>query len=100
MVKVKLFTSPLKEKKYRAVFYRDQEGKEVEFRHTDFGQKSASDFTVHKDPKRKGLYLKRHRARENWNDPYSAGSLAKHVLWSLPNLRDAWNAYKRKFGFT
>ena len=97
MVKVKLFTSPLKEKKYRAVFYRDQEGKEVEFRHTDFGAKGMSDFTIHKDPKRKGLYLKRHRARENWNAKYSAGALSRWVLWNKPTLKSSWLDYKRRF---
>jgi len=98
MVKVKLFTSPIKEKKYRAVFYRvNQEGKEDKIRHTDFGAKGMSDFTIHKDPKRKGRYIKRHRANENWNDKYSAGALSRWVLWNKPSLKSSWLDYKKKF---
>lgn len=94
-VSVKLYKSPRKGKKYRAVWSRDNE----EFRHTDFGAEGMSDFTIHKDPARKKRYLDRHRARENWNDPYSAGALSRWVLWDKPTLRGSWTAYKKRFGF-
>ncbi len=93
VISVKLFESPFKTKKYRAVFYKD--GKE--WKHKDFGAKGMSDYTIHKDDKRKENYLKRHRARENWRDPYSAGSLARYVLWNKPTLRGSWEDYKRRF---
>ena len=38
-----------------------------------FGQMGAEDFTTPKDEDRKRLYLARHKPRENWEDPYTAG---------------------------
>lgn len=95
MISVKLFTSPIKEKKYRAVFYKDGEI----YKYTDFGANGMSDYTIHKDKERMKRYLARHRKNEDWNDPYSAGSLAKNVLWTYPDLKKAWIEYKKKFGF-
>ena len=51
-----------------------------------FGAKGYSDFTQHKDPARKQLYLKRHKARENWADPTTAGSLSKNILWNKQSI--------------
>ena len=42
-----------------------------------FGAKGYSDFIRHKDPARKQLYSKRHKATVNWADPTTAGSLGK-----------------------
>jgi hypothetical protein len=94
-ITVKLYESPLKTKKYRAVWF---EGNEPD-KHTDFGAKGMSDFTIHKDEKRKERYLNRHRAREDWNDPYTAGALSRWVLWNKPTLKASWNDYKKRFGF-
>lgn len=100
ILSVKLFRSPMKTKKYRAVFYED--GKK--FKHTDFGAikedgKPYSDFTEHKDEERKERYLDRHKENEDWSNPYSAGALSRWVLWNLPSLRDSWDDYKRRFDF-
>lgn len=95
MISVKLYKSPKNTKKYRAVFFKD--GKE--WTHTDFGASGYSDFTIHKDKKRMKRYLARHRDNEDWNDPYSAGALSRWVLWSVPDLEEAWEDYKKRFGF-
>ena len=47
-----------------------------------FGQKHASDYTIHKDLDRKERYINRHKKNENWNDPRTAGFYAKHILWN------------------
>ena len=54
-----------------------------------FGQKGASDYTVHKDPKRMQRYLSRHSAREDWGDPFTAGFWSRWILWSEPQLSAA-----------
>lgn len=95
-VTVFLYESPIKTKKYRAVWF-DKDGAKI--RHTDFGAKGMSDYTIHKDPKRKASYIARHKNNENWTDPYSAGALSRWVLWEKPDLKDSWNFYKKKFGF-
>ena len=38
-----------------------------------FGAKGMSDYTKHKDEDRKNRYIDRHKTRENWNDPRTAG---------------------------
>jgi len=85
-----LLPSPLKTKKWRAMF--------SDGTHTDFGSKGMDDFTITKDVSQRDRYLKRHRKNENWSDPRSAGSLSKHILWGEStalhqNLAD----FKRKF---
>ena len=63
-----------------------------------FGQAGASDFTKHNDTERKQRYIDRHKKRENWQDPTTAGFFAKHVLWNKPTLtesiKDLDNRYK------
>lgn len=94
-MKVRLINSPKKDKKWRAIFYNN----DGVFKRVDFGQKNAEDFTIHKDEARKRLYILRHKSRENWNDPYSAGALSKWILWNKPTLKESFNDYKSRFGF-
>lgn len=62
-----------------------------------FGQKGASDFTKHKDTERKNRYLKRHRARENWKNPLTAGALSRWILWNKTTLSASIKDFKRRF---
>ena len=62
-----------------------------------FGARGMSDYTIHKDYKRMLRYVNRHKKRENWNDPYTAGFWAKHLLWSKPSLNEAKTFIKNKF---
>ena len=73
------------------------------FKHNDktivrhFGAKGMSDYTIHKDPARKQLYLNRHRANETWNDPTTPGSLSRFILWNKPSLSDSIADFKKRF---
>jgi hypothetical protein len=62
-----------------------------------FGAFGYEDYTQHGDPYRKKLYLNRHRKRENWNDPRTAGALSRWILWNKPNLQDSIADYIRRF---
>ena len=84
--------SPRADKKLVAVF---QENGKTLLRH--FGQKGASDFTIHHDEVRKKRYLDRHRANEYWEDPKTAGSLAKWILWNKPTITESVSDFKRRF---
>jgi hypothetical protein len=64
-----------------------------------FGAAGMGDFTLHRDWRRKARYIARHQAREDWDDPTSAGSLAGRILWNKPTLRASIADYKRRFGF-
>ena len=81
--------SHLKSKKYNAVI----DGKIT----IPFGQKGASDYTIHKDEARKERYLKRHRANENWSNPKSAGFYSRWITWEKPSLAEAVANTNRKF---
>ena len=89
---VKIVKSPKKEKKYRAVFIINGREKNV-----DFGASGYSDYIQHKDPQRKMRYENRHRSRENWKDPTTAGALSKYILWNKPSFRASVSDYKKRF---
>ena len=83
-----------KGKKLQAIFY-DSNKKKIQT--IPFGSAGMSDYTLHKDPKRKERYLDRHRKRENWNDPTSAGALSRWLLWNKPSYRDSVKDFKSRF---
>jgi hypothetical protein len=85
----KISPSPVASKKYRAVF---DDGT-----HTDFGASGFTDFTLSRDERRKALYLARHEKNENWNDPKSAGALARWILWNKPTLTESIADYRKRF---
>jgi hypothetical protein len=84
--------SPKKDKKYMATFSRNGRIKKVHF-----GARGMSDYTKHKDSKRKSRYIQRHKKRENWSEPTSPGALSRYILWGKPSFRESVAAYKRKF---
>tara|TARA_R110000772_G_scaffold115335_5_gene220176 strand:- start:1043 stop:1408 length:366 start_codon:yes stop_codon:yes gene_type:complete len=68
-----------------------------------FGAKGMMDYTkYYKQDKtlandRKKAYISRHRTNENWNDPTSAGTLSKYILWNLPTIEASIKSYKNTF---
>ncbi len=84
--------SPKKDKKYVASFCKNGHIKQ-----THFGAKGMSDYTKHKDSKRKQRYINRHKSRENWRDPTSPGALSRYILWGKPSFRDSVSSFKRRF---
>ena len=91
-VEIKKSTNP--KKKLMAIFYDDNK-KKVKTIH--FGSAGMSDFTIHKDKERKERYLSRHKKRENWTIPMTAGSLSRWILWDKPDLQKSINAYMKRF---
>jgi len=86
--------------KYKATFVDDDTHKTVKF-----GAKGMKDYIKYSmqgsdiAEKHKELYLARHSAREDWNDPTSAGSLSRWILWNKPTLRASFADYLHRFGF-
>ena len=80
-------------KKYDAIF--DNESGRT--KKVSFGAKGYEDYTMHKDEARKELYLKRHKAREDWSKPDTAGALSRWILWNLPSYNASVADYKRRF---
>ncbi|XWV25527.1 Tlr 6Fp protein [Tupanvirus deep ocean] len=63
-----------------------------------FGATGYEDYTTHKDNKRKQRYNSRHRVRENWRDPGTAGFWSKWILWNKPSLQQSVVDTKKRFG--
>ena len=92
---VSISPSKISGKKYTAIFYDHNKNK---IKTVHFGQSGASDYTIHKDDARKQRYIQRHEARENWNDPHTAGALSRYILWNKPSFRASVSDYMRRFG--
>ena len=85
--------STKKDKRYDAVFH---DGSKV-----SFGARGAKTYVDSATDKTKQAWLARHRVRENWNDPKTPGSLAKHILWGKSkSVRENLKSYKKKFNLS
>ena len=94
---IRVVPSAKAEKKYDAVFQSDNGRNKT----ISFGAKGYPDFTTSKgkDEERKARYIARHRARENWDKPDTAGALSRWILWNKPTFTESLADYKRRFGF-
>lgn len=93
-MKFKITPSKVKGKKYTAIFECPKCNKKKTIH---FGAAGMSDFTKHKDPERKQRYLKRHRAREDWNNPMTAGALSRWILWNKPSYQESVDDFIQRF---
>ena len=89
MTEIIITKSKNKDKKYDARI----DGKKT----VSFGAAGMSDFTKHKDPERKQRYLNRHKSRENWNDPTTAGYLSRWILWNKPTIEESIKDTNNRF---
>ena len=94
IIYARLKKSSRKGKKWMAEFY-NMEGDKIKTTH--FGGEGYEDYTIHKNPDRKKLYISRHSKNEDWTNPVTAGALSRWVLWNYPDLKKSWNSYLRKF---
>ena len=80
-------------KKYDAVFMIDGKEKKV-----SFGLAGSSTFIDHADLEKREAYLSRHKVLENWENPLSAGSLSRYILWGdSSNIIKNIRAFKKRF---
>lgn len=95
-VRVVIKKSDKPKKKYKAVLYdKDNKTKTIYF-----GSAGASDFIKNQDEERKKRYIARHRKRENWTVPDTAGSLSRWILWNKTSLRASISDYKKRFNLS
>jgi len=90
---LKIVPSSNPKKKLEAHFLLDN-GREKIVR---FGAAGYVDFTTTGDEVKKELYLQRHKNREDWNNPLTAGALSRWILWNKPTLRGSIIDFKRRF---
>ena len=62
-----------------------------------FGSAGMNDYTITGDKEAKIRYLARHKPRETWDNPVTRGSLAKHILWNKPTIKESIADFKKRF---
>ncbi|MCP3660082.1 MAG: hypothetical protein GY830_07135 [Bacteroidetes bacterium] len=92
-IKLEIKKSDHSGKKYMAIF--TMENGQTKIIH--FGAKGYEDYTMHKDEKRKKLYINRHEQNENWHDPMTPGALSRFILWNKTSLQDSISDFKSRF---
>lgn len=94
-MKIKIFESDNPKKKLTAIFYTDDD-KKIKTIH--FGAKGYEDYTEHHDKMRRERYINRHSKNEHFNDPMTAGSLSRWILWGdSTSLTTNISNFKKKF---
>ena len=83
-------------KKYKMVFYDTARKK---LKSISFGAVGYEDFTITGDIQQKMNYISRHQAREDFNDPMTAGSLSRWILWDKTSVSASYKSYRSRFGF-
>ena len=58
-----------------------------------------SDYTLHKDNKRKALYINRH-INDNINDLNYAGAWSMNLLWNKKSIEASIKDVEKRFGIT
>lgn len=90
---VSIERSSVGNKKMTAIFLLDNDRHKT----VHFGAKGYEDYTTTGDEAKKSAYIKRHQVNENWNDPTTAGALARYILWNKPTISESIADYKRRF---
>jgi hypothetical protein len=70
---------------------------DTERKKVNFGSRGSSTFLDHKNEKKRLAYVARHRVNENFNDPLTAGSLSRYILWNKTTLSASIADFKRRF---
>ena len=96
MTQYYLYPSNLKTKKYTVKFINEQTGR---INTIHFGAAGMSDYTLHKDDKRKALYIKRH-INDNINDLNFAGCWSMHLLWNKKSIEESIKDMEKRFKIT
>jgi hypothetical protein len=88
-MEVQIKRSKRKDKKFDAII----DGKKT----VSFGAAGMSDYTKHQDAERKERYINRHKKKEDWSNPKTAGFYAKNVLWNKTSLQASVADINKKF---
>ena len=63
-----------------------------------FGDKRYDDYTTHGSLERKRSYVLRHGAREDFDNPMTAGALSRWILWNKKTIGASVKDFQRRFG--
>ncbi len=89
MINIIIKSSTKPHKKYMAII---DDKKTVHF-----GQKNASDYTIHKDIERRDRYIARHQKNEDWNNYNTAGFYSRWITWNKPTITESIRDTNKRF---
>jgi hypothetical protein len=81
---------PSHDSKYKYIAYFNDNTR------TKFGAKGYQDYTIHKDKKRRNLYITRHFKDLRTLNPKRAGYLSMFILWNKSTLHASILDYKKR----
>ncbi len=61
-----------------------------------FGSAGMSDYTIHRDSKRKQRYLARHK-NDNYNNPLYPSFYSNNILWNKPTITESIRDTNKRF---
>lgn len=89
---INIFDANDNKHKYIALFQTENGLKKIKF-----GAFGYEDYTQHQNTSRKKQYLARHESNEYWDNPLTAGSLSRWLLWNKPTLNASIKDFKKRF---
>lgn len=95
---IKVVKATNNKNKYTATFKKDDDVKIVHFGaqgYNDYIKYSKTDPVLAESKKKS--YIARHSVLEDWNDPLTAGTLSRFILWNKPTLKESIDDFKKKF---
>ena len=96
-MRVVIKPSTNKNKKYTAIFYDGDK----KVKTSSFGDSRYSDYTQHKDKKRRDKYRSRHQGNLSKTDYTSPAHLSYYLLWgNSTSLKTNISNYKKKFNLS
>jgi len=102
---LRVVPSATKGKKFDAIFMVGDKEKKVSFgasgyrdytRINDKGSKFYLEKLLDRNVV-KASYIRRHREKENWNNPLTAGALSRFLLWNKKTLNASIRDFKQRF---
>jgi hypothetical protein len=96
LISIKKSTKP--DKKYMAEVETDaNRTKTIHFGAKKENGTPYDDYTITKDKEQRALYLKRHKANEDWKNPLTAGFWSRWYLWNEETKKESLKDLKNKF---
>lgn len=81
--------------KYTAFFEQDN----GRIKKIQFGASGYDDYLQTHDKEQRERYIARHKSRENWENPMTAGALSRWLLWGeSTSLEQNMRSFKKRFG--
>lgn len=82
--------------KYKMVFFDSSRKK---LKSVQFGAVGYESYPDHQDLQRKANYISRHKAREDFENPMTAGSLSFWILWNKTSVSASYKDFRTRFKY-